>query len=114
MTLLRLGSLPEPTLAAAVQFHSQLLPLVEQGLAAKPTHLTLVFAPADHSHRGWRLAAVQALAREYAPVRVNAIASGSDAGIAAASAYLDSADGVTGQLLLLDDSGAKMVVSSAP
>ena len=119
MALLRVGGLPEAALAAAAQFHAQVLPLVLKAMAASPAPLTLVFAPADHTHRAWRLAAVQALAREHAPVRVNAIGmkSGtiaSEAAIAAASAYLDSAGGVTGQLLLLDDSGVEMVVSSAP
>ena len=74
--------------------------------------LTLIFPPADHSHRAWRLAAVQALAREYAPVRVNALASKSESAIAAALAYLGTAEGVTGQLLELDDTGAGEVVSS--
>ena len=80
-----------------------------EGLA----HLTLVFPPADHSHRAWRLAAVQALAREHAPIRVNALASDSAKAIAAALAYLETAGGVTGQLLQLDDTGAGEVVNSA-
>ena len=74
--------------------------------------LTLIFPPADHTQRAWRLAAVQSLAREYAPIRVNALASDSEAAIAAALAFLESAEGVTGQLLELDDTGAGEVVSS--
>ena len=72
--------------------------------------LVLIFLPADHTHRGWRLAAVQALAREYAPFRVNAIASGSEPAIASARAYLERAQGFTGQYLPLDDAGAGLVV----
>jgi hypothetical protein len=48
-----------------------------------------VFPAADHSHRGWRLAAVQGLAREHAPRRVNAVASDDEAAIAAAARYLE-------------------------
>ena len=72
----------------------------------------LIFPSADHTHRSWRLAAVQSLAREYAPVRVNAVSSDSETAIAAALAYLERAEGVTGQLLQLDDRGAGVVVSS--
>ncbi len=73
----------------------------EEGLA----HLTLVFPPADHSHRAWRLAAVQALAREHAPLRVNALESANEAAIAAGEAYIAGAPGVTGQYLPLDAAG---------
>ena len=72
----------------------------------------LVFAPADHTHRAWRLSAIQSLAREFAPIRVNALASGSEAATAAALVYLETAAGVTGQLLELDDTGAGAVLSS--
>ncbi len=75
--------------------------------------LVLIFSPADHSHRAWRLAAIQALAREYAPARVNALASDSEKAIAAALDYLQAAGGVTGQLLELDDTGAGEVLSSS-
>ena len=74
----------------------------------------LVFSPADHSHRAWRLAVVQSFAREFAPLRVNAMVSDSEPAIAAALAYLESAEGVTGQLLQLDDTGAREVLTSAP
>ena len=59
----------------------------------------LVFAPADHTHRGWRLAAVQELARAAAPLRVNGVAGDDDAAIAAADRLPRRAPGVTGQLL---------------
>ena len=70
----------------------------------------MVFAPADHTHRAWRLAVVQGLARELAPRRVNALASRDEAAIAASLAYLESAEGLTGQYLPLDDAGAGPVV----
>ncbi len=74
--------------------------------------IVLIFPPADYTHRAWRLAAVQALARDHAPIRVNALVSNSEPAIAAALAYIGTADGVTGQLLELDDTGAGEVVSS--
>ena len=61
--------------------------------------LVLIFPPAPYDHRGWRLAAVQDLARAAAPGRVNAIAGDDEAAIAQALAYLEGAPGVTGQLL---------------
>nr|WP_232308096.1 hypothetical protein [Tsuneonella dongtanensis] len=68
--------------------------------------VVIVFEPAGHDHRAWRLAAVQGLAREHAPRRVNAIASDKEAAIAAATDYLGRAPGVTGQYFVLDAGGA--------
>ena len=111
MTLLAVGPLPKDALAAAAQFHAEVLPGVKEAVQATPAgQFILVFTPADHTHRGWRLAAVQGLAREYAPRRVNAVESDDDAAIAAAAAYLAGADGITGQLLPLDSAGAGKVV----
>jgi hypothetical protein len=112
MTLLRVGALPAGTLAAAAQFHADVLPAVQQALAGGGD-LILVFAPADYTHRGWRLAAVQQLARDNAPVRVNALASDDETAIAAAVRYIETAEGVTGQYLPLDGNGAGSVLSSA-
>ena len=112
MAVLRFGALPEEALAAASRFHAEGLPEVIAAMANKPRHLTLVFPPADHTHRAWRLAVVQGLAREYAPIRVSALASDDEAAIAAALSYLEQADGVTGQLLLLDGFGAGEVIHS--
>ena len=102
--LVRVGELPQAPLEAAARFYEQTLPRIEA--AAGERDLVLVFGPADHTHRGWRLAAVQELARKRAPVRVNAIASDDEAAIAAAERYLAAAPGVTGQLLPLDGIGA--------
>jgi hypothetical protein len=97
MVLVRVGVLPDEPLGAAACFHADVLPqIVPVGDA-----LTLVFAPADHTHRAWRLAAVQGLARRWAPVRVNAVASGDEVAILAADTYLTHAPGVTGQYLPL-------------
>jgi hypothetical protein len=64
--------------------------------------LVLIFAPAPYDHRGWRLAAVQDLAREAAPRRVNAIAGADEAAIADTLGWLGQAPGVTGQLFAVD------------
>ena len=116
MALLRVGPLPGEALAASARFHADYLPTVLAALADRPTDeaLALVFAPADHSHRGWRLSVVQGLAREHAPRRVNALASDDEAAIAAAARYLAAADGVTGQYLVLDGVGAGEGVLSRP
>ena len=106
MVELRVGVLPEAALAAAARFHVEVLPEAVASLTESPSHLTLIFPPADHSHHSWRLAAIQSLAREFAPVRVNALVGDSDKAIGAALAYLQTAAGVTGQLLELDDTGA--------
>lgn len=105
MALLRVGALAQEPLAASAQFHSKVLPRVHEALA-KGGDVVLVFGPADHTHRAWRLAAVQELARAHAPSRVNALASDDESAIAAAADYLLRAPGVTGQMLPLDGTGA--------
>ena len=105
MQLLAATGLPAGALAAAAEFHARVLPkLPAQG------DLLIRFDAADHTHRGWRLAVVQQLARERAPDRVNAVAGGGAAAVASAQAYLAAAPGLTGQLLDLDDLGAGPVV----
>lgn len=108
MQVLRVGPLPEGALAAAARFHAEVLP----GIESAPDNLVLVFVPADHTHDGWRRAAIQQLARDRAPLRINALSSDDEAAIAAAAAYLAAAPGVTGQLLPLDGVGAGTVLSS--
>jgi hypothetical protein len=105
MALLRVGALPEAPLDAAAQFHAEILPRAREALRESGS-LVLVFASADHTHTGWRRAAVQELARAHAPGRVNALTGGDDDAIAAAADYLARAPGVTGQLLPLDGTGA--------
>jgi hypothetical protein len=110
MARLKVPSLPDLPSAAAAAFHLDVMPEAVALLSHGATDLTLQFAPADHAHTGWRLAAVQTLAREHAPARVNAVAGDDEATVAAALAYLEAADGVTGQYLPLDDVGAGVVV----
>jgi len=113
MALVRVSALPEGALDSAAAFHAEMLPQVRAALAASGEDLVLAFEPADHEHRGWRLAAVQQLAREHAPRRVNAIESDDEEAIAAALSYIDRAPGLTGQLLRLDRNGADGLLSSA-
>jgi hypothetical protein len=105
------GGLSAEPLQAAAQFYAEALPRIAVRLEDQDTGLVIVFAPADYTHRGWRLAAVQQLARDHAPLRVNAVASDDDEAIAAALAYLGGADGVTGQYLPLDGNGAVGLLS---
>ncbi len=105
MRLLAVEGLPDAPLAASADFHARFLPLV-----AGDGDWLLVFPPADHTHRAWRLAVVQGLARAAVPCRVNAVESDDPAAIAAARAFLAQASGVTGQMLPLDSQGAGGVV----
>lgn len=110
MVTLEVQPLPDLPSEAAAVFHRDVLLQAKAMLANGAPVLTLLFGAADHTHRIWRLAAVQALAREHVPARVNALAGGTAASIAAGLAYLDGAEGVTGQYLPLDDAGAGPVV----
>lgn len=114
MAVLHVGPLPDEAVEAAAQFHATILPRIVDILDEGDAHLVLVFEPGDKAQRGWRLAAVQALARRYAPHRVNALEAdaGDGAAVAAAERYLDAAPGVTGQLLPLDSHGAGEVIAS--
>lgn len=113
MSSLRVGPLPEAPLDAAAAFHGEWLARVREAAAHAPEHLTLIFVPADHTHSVWRLAAVQELAREHAPKRINALESDEEPAIHAALAYIALADGLTGQVLPLDGNGAGEVIQAA-
>lgn len=104
MKRIAVDDLPEDPLSAASVFHQHWLPYAEDALAAGDD-LLLAFAPAGHTHRAWRLAAVAGLARKHASLRVNAVA-GEEEAIARAERYLAAAPGVTGQYLPLDGEGA--------
>jgi len=123
MPVYRVGPLPEEPMAAAAAFYGEhgarVLPALQAARGDAPGRaqdIVIIFAPADHTHRGWRLAAVQALARAAAPLRVNAVESDDEAAIAAARAYLAGAPGLTGQVLPLaqvlplDSQGAGVVL----
>lgn len=102
MELLRIEGLPADPLAAAAAFHAEWLPRARAAIEGGCDLLVLRFASADHTHRAWRLAAVQGLALEYAPRRVNAIALDGDQALAQATSFLDKGQGITGQYLVLD------------
>lgn len=104
MQRLDVTGLPGVPSAAAAMFYGEWLARAQALLSGDS--LVLVFPPAGHEHAGWRLSAVQTLARESAPSRVNAVASDDEAATAAALAYLAAAEGVTGQYLPLDSAGA--------
>lgn len=98
--VLQVERLPDIPLDAAAAFHAGYLPQARAALA-QGDGLVLVFAPAGHAHRAWRLAAVQELAREAAPKRVNAVAGSDPAMLAETLDFFAGAPGVTGQLLVV-------------
>ena len=102
--LIYAAELPDSPLDAAAEFHSAIVPQVR----AEPDDVVLAFAPADHSHRAWRLAAVQELAREAAPRRVNAVVGATGSEQDAVLAFLANAPGVTGQMLQANGNSAEM------
>jgi len=97
--VLRIQGLPGTPLDAATEFHRAWLPQARD--ACQTGDVALVFAPAGHEHRAWRLAAVQALAREAAPRRANAVVGEGDA-VEHTVGWLARAPGITGQLLAVD------------
>jgi hypothetical protein len=107
----RVAGLPAEPLAAAARFYADELPAIEAKLDAASDDLVVVFDPADYTHRGWRRAAIQQLARDRAPIRVNAVAGDDAQAIDAALRYLGAAPGVTGQYLPLDGNGAEALLS---
>ncbi|WP_309621887.1 Rossmann fold domain-containing protein [Novosphingobium sp.] len=112
MAVLEVCVLPIEPSAAAAAFHAEWLSKAVALLNPPRVgeDLVIAFAAADYTHTGWRLAAVQMLAREHAPARVNAVSGGGAAAQAAALAYLAGGAGITGQYLPLDDAGAGPVV----
>ena len=105
--VVQIEGLPDAPLDAAAAFYRDHLPRAREALGEAEL-LVLVFAPAGHEHRAWRLSAVQELAREAAPKRVNGIARSDAAAIAESIAYLAAAPGVTGQLLAVDGKRGEM------
>jgi hypothetical protein len=99
--VLRVEGLPDLPLDAAAAFHSEWLPPARAAIA-EGRDLALVFPTTGHEHRGWRLAAVQELAREAAPLRLNALVGSDEAGLAAMLGWLAQARAITGQILTVD------------
>jgi hypothetical protein len=98
-----IGNLPDGPLDAAAEYYATWLPKIRHNAGVGPPELViLVFEPAGHDHRGWRLAAVQDLARELSPGRVNAIVAPGGAVPREICDYLEQARGVTGQLLSVE------------
>ena len=89
--------LPASPLDAAADFHSRELPRIRHHLS--PADIVLVFKPAGQEHHAWRIAAVQGLARELAPIRVNAVSGDDEVAVDNAVMFLNEAPGITGQLL---------------
>lgn len=101
--VLLISSLPDAPLDAAAEFFARHVPQIREDLRGLDgSTLTIVFEPAGHEHRAWRLAAIQELAREATPNRVNGIVGRDEAAIAETAEYLAAAPGVTGQLLSVD------------
>ncbi len=118
MEIVPISCKADNALAASEAFYRDDLARVRSRLEAGH-QVMMVFTSCDHSHRGWRRAITGELAREYAPLRINAIAidggpgdggpddGGSDDGatdgqkpnhaIAAFHDYLQNAPGITGQ-----------------
>ena len=107
MALIAVEGLEAEPLAAAARFYAEIAPRVA---AASDAVVTLLFPPADHTHGGWRAAAVASLARAAAPRRINGVVGDGAEAIAATLAYLEEAPGITGQLLVLDSHGAGEVL----
>lgn len=105
--VIRVDDLPEAPLAASAHFHAAILPAIE---AERAQVVTLVLPEADHTHRGWRVAVLGALARALAPARINAVAGGSAQAQAQAIAFIEGAPGLTGQLLPLDGPAPQAVL----
>ena len=90
--------LPPAPLEAAAHFYSRILPAIREDLP-HIAEVIVTFARADHAHQAWRLAAIQALAREAAPKRVNGIVGGDLDAVRGVCDFLERAPGITGQLL---------------
>jgi len=96
--VLRVEGLPDGALDAAAAFHAEWLSRAREALAESDA-LALVFPGAAYDHRGWRLAAVQDLAREAAPKRVNGVVGDEERAVGTTLDWLAQAPGITGQLL---------------
>ena len=55
MAVLRVGALAPAPLAAAAQFHADVLPIILAAMTGQ-SNLVLVFPAADHTHTAWRRA----------------------------------------------------------
>lgn len=89
-------------LDAAARFHAEFLPGIEDVLASGSS-VTVRFSAAEEKPHRWRKEAIGALARKYAPLRVNAVSpsnDGNEAAVQAAVDFLSGNEGVTGQIVI--------------
>jgi len=95
--------LGESPLDAAARFHAHIVPSI-RAMMANGSELVVMFDPADHSHTSWRKAAIEELAREAAPCRINGvIARAQDKQDTAQTIqFLHKSPGITGQILQVD------------
>lgn len=98
--VVEVSGLPAAPLAASAHFLAQFVPQI-RGLM-RTGDVVAVLPYADHSHASWRLAAIQELAREAAPFRVNCVEGDDQHAVSEVLGYLQSAPGVTGQILTVD------------
>ena len=108
--LLEVVRLPAAPLEAEQVFLSEHLQTAQRMMAE--ADLLIMLPSADHTHRAWRLAVVQELARAAPPRRVNMIAGTDRNAISATAEFLATAEGVTGQYLVTDGPGLDFAVSS--
>lgn len=104
MKRIAVDDLPPDPLAAAGLFHQHWLPHVA-GALESGADVMVALAPADHTHREWRLAIAAGLARAHSPRRINLVA-GEGAALDCFEAYLANAPGITGQYFESDGTGA--------
>ncbi|RVQ69824.1 hypothetical protein EKN06_05185 [Croceicoccus ponticola] len=90
-------------LAAAARFHTKILPQIEAALVDGES-IVVRFDHAEGKPHRWRNEAIAALARKYAPLRINAVAPAGtepdETAIAATISFLAGNEGITGQLLI--------------
>lgn len=102
-TLIEARGLPPHPLDAAAAFHQSYVPAL-RALAGDAKDAIVVFDPADYTHDGWRLAAIQELAREAAPARVNGVVAPVEAAnaLAQTAQFCHASPGITGQIFTVD------------
>jgi len=109
MAALVVTDLPDNPLDAAAAFHARFVSLVRAQVLAGEAVICLAFDPAGPDHAAWRLAAVQGLAREAAPMRVNAVIGMDHAAIERTVGWLAGNAAITGQCLTLGGAGEPIV-----
>nr|WP_298926665.1 hypothetical protein [uncultured Erythrobacter sp.] len=97
-SVLIVETLPESGIAASAAFFAKHLEDAKTKLSDDETNaLAIVLPSAGSDHDSWRRALAGDLAREYAPKRVNIIASADEDAAQTLIDYLKNAPGVTGQ-----------------